>query len=50
MSPKEATKRLNVEVNLHFHQRLKMFAVQNNLTIAEIVIAALEEYMSKNSS
>ena len=46
---KEETKRLNAEIPKSLHHRLKMFAASKETKITEVVIKALNEYLSKNS-
>lgn len=47
---KEETKRLNAEIPKTLHNKLKMFAVSRETKITDVVIEALNEYMSKNSN
>ena len=40
-------KRLNVDLDADFHDQLKIFAIQQKITVSELVKKALNEYMSK---
>ncbi len=44
---KEETKRLNAEIPKSLHNRLKMFAAEQETKITDVVIKALNEYLSK---
>ena len=44
---KEETKRLNAEIPKSLHNRLKMFAAEKETKITDVIINALNEYMSK---
>ena len=46
---KEETTRLNAEVPISLHKKVKLFGVQSDQSITEIVIDALNEYLSKHS-
>lgn len=47
---KEETKRLNAEIPKTLHNKLKVFAASRETKITDVVILALNEYMSKNSN
>ena len=46
---KEETKRLNAEIPKTLHNKLKMFAASRETKITNVVIEALNEYLSKNA-
>ncbi len=48
---KEETTRLNAEIPVSLHNRLKIQAVKEGkgMTVTKIVIQSLEDYLSKNS-
>lgn len=39
--------RMNVNIPKTFHKKIKRFALEKDTTITEVVIKAVEEYMSK---
>lgn len=43
----EETIRMNVNISKIFHKRIKQKALDEDTTVTEIVIKALNEYMSK---
>ncbi len=47
---KEETKRLNAEIPKTLHNKLKMFAASRETKITDVVIKAINEYLSKNSN
>lgn len=47
---KPDTKRLNAEIPRELHSKLKTFAAQQEIKITDVVIAAVIEYLSKNSN
>lgn len=47
---KEETKRLNAEIPKTLHNKLKIFAAERETKITDVVISALNEYMSKYSN
>lgn len=44
---KETTVRMNVNIQRSFHKRIKQRALDENVTVTELVCKAIEEYMSK---
>ena len=46
---RESTTRLNAEVPVNLHDRVKMQAIKEHGSITGIVIKALDEYLSKYS-
>jgi predicted HicB family RNase H-like nuclease len=46
---REETTRLNAMIPVSLHKRVKMQAVEEGRSITDIVIEALEEYLSKTS-
>jgi predicted HicB family RNase H-like nuclease len=47
---KPDTKRLNAEIPRELHSKLKTFAAQQETKITEVVIEAINEYLSNNSN
>lgn len=47
---KEETVRLNAEIPQSLHKKIKIYAAMREESITNIVISALNDYMSKNSS
>jgi predicted HicB family RNase H-like nuclease len=46
---KETTKRLNAEIPVQLHKKLKMLAIKRDKSITELLIEIVNEYLSKNS-
>lgn len=46
---REETTRLNAMIPVSLHKRVKLQAVEEERSITDIVIEALDEYLSKNS-
>jgi len=44
---KEETTRLNANVPKSFYRQVKSYAAENDTNITDLVVAALDEYMSK---
>ncbi len=42
------TIRLNVNLNKEFYKMIKLFALNNEYTVSELIIKSVSEYMSKN--
>lgn len=40
---KRKTRRVTIDVDVGLHKKLKMLAVQNEMTLTELVVAALEK-------
>ena len=47
---KEETTRLNAEIPISLHSQVKIQATKERTSITEIVIKALNDYLSNNSS
>lgn len=47
---KEDTTRLNAVIPVSLHSKVKIQATQERRTITDIVVEALNEYLSKNSN
>lgn len=43
----EENVRINVNVPKSFHKKIKLWAVEKNITVTELVLNALNEHMSK---
>jgi|YelNatPaOPRAMG01_1025707.scaffolds.fasta_scaffold202416_2 hypothetical protein len=44
---REETIRMNVNLPKSFHKKVKLIAVNHNTTVTDLVVKALNEYMSK---
>ena len=44
----EPTRRLNVEISITLHRRIKMASVLHDTTIMDLVADALEEYLDRS--
>ncbi|NJL54783.1 hypothetical protein HC928_05995 [bacterium] len=47
---REDTKRLNAEIPTRLHSKVKIQAAREQRTVTQIVIEALNDYLSKNSN
>jgi len=46
---KDTTKRLNAEIPVTLHKKLKMLAIKQDKSITDLLIEIVNEYLSKHS-